>query len=50
MYDGMLISDYKRWKVMTSRPPGDWWADVDAMPDSQIHTIYMRMLNSGQIK
>ena len=45
-----MTIDQMRWKVMTAYPPGDWWADVDAMPDTQIATIYQRMIYARQIK
>lgn len=45
-----MTPDRKR-EIVTIAYPGNKWKNrVKAMPDSQVHLVFMRLLNQGKLK
>lgn len=45
-----MSPDRKRTAVSKAYPGDKWKVKVAGMSDSQVHVLYMRLLNNGQLK
>lgn len=44
-----MSPEQKRAAVANAYPGAKWSQKVQAMPDAQVHTVYIRLMNAGKL-